>query len=190
MSTNVVLIGLDGATFDVIKPLCDEGRLPNISTLMREGTSGDLRSTIPPVTAPAFSSLLTGCNPGQHGVYDFYGRKSDSYNPEPQNGASIKAEALPAIFSRQGRTTGTVNVPMTYPPRPLNGYTVTGMMTPPGAAYTYPPELQMTLDEAGYRIELCQARHQRLQREQEADLCIECRQHGYKQNQQQRHDAP
>lgn len=150
----MILIGLDGATFDVVRPLCERGRLPTFSRLIQNGASGDLQSTIPPITPPAFASLLTGCNPGKHGVFDFYTRQVGNYNPQPANGSTICNEALQENLSRHGRAVGMVNVPMTYPPRPVNGFMVTGMMTPPGAPYTYPQELQATLDEMEYRIEL------------------------------------
>lgn len=62
MQTNrkVVVIGLDGATFDLIKPWVDEGRLPNIGNLMKNGVSGYLRSVIPVLSAPAWVSFRTG----------------------------------------------------------------------------------------------------------------------------------
>lgn len=154
MGRKVLLVGLDGATFDVITPLCQEGVLPTLSRLMSEGAWGELRSTIPPTTAPAFASLLTGCNPGKHGVFDFYSRQSDGYNPLPANGSTIKAETIPQILSRHQRRVGTINVPMSYPPTPTNGFVVTGMMTPPGAKFTYPPDLQAELEAMDYRIEL------------------------------------
>ena len=160
MGSKVLLIGLDGGTFDVIRPLCRQGRLPAFQRLMDEGTFGDLESTIPPITPPAFASLLTGCNPGKHSVFDFYARQEGGYNPTPVNGTTIKTETLPRIVSRHGRRVGSVNVPMSYPPVPLNGFMVTDFLTPPGAAYTYPEELQARLDAMGYRIELDQWYHQ------------------------------
>ena len=156
MSGRILLIGLDGGTLDVIRPLRQQGRLPTFDRLMREGAWGELESTLPSITPPAFASLLTGCNPGKHGVFDFYSRQPGGYNPVPANGTTIKTETLPQILSRHQRAVGSVNVPMSYPPRPLNGFMVTDMMTPPGAAYTYPAELQTELDAMGYRIELDQ----------------------------------
>ena len=70
----MLVIGLDGATFDVIRPLVHNGKLPTIERLMKNGVYGDLISTIPPVTSPAWPSFMTGKNPGKHGVFDFVGR--------------------------------------------------------------------------------------------------------------------
>jgi len=68
----VFVIGLEGATFDVIKPLAHAGRLPTFERLMAEGVCGELKSTVPPNSAPAWVSFITGKNPGKHGVYHFF----------------------------------------------------------------------------------------------------------------------
>jgi len=68
----VLIIGLDGATFDVISPMLKDGKLPTIGKIMKEGTWGELESTIPPQSAPAWTFFMTGKNPGKHGVYDWF----------------------------------------------------------------------------------------------------------------------
>lgn len=70
--TRLLVIGLDGATFRVIKPLCNEGELPNLSKLLASGTHGILESTFPPVTGPAWAALATGKNPGKTGIFDSF----------------------------------------------------------------------------------------------------------------------
>jgi len=67
----IIIIGLDGATFDLINPLLEQGLLPNLERLINGGVSEELQFTIPPVTAPAWISFLTGKNPGSHGAYNF-----------------------------------------------------------------------------------------------------------------------
>ncbi|MDP6458218.1 MAG: alkaline phosphatase family protein, partial [Candidatus Bathyarchaeota archaeon] len=66
----VLVLGLDGGTFDIIRPLTEDGRLPNLARLMEEGTWGNLDSTLPPVTIPAWVSMMTGMNPGRLGFFD------------------------------------------------------------------------------------------------------------------------
>ncbi len=152
----LLLIALDGATFDVIRPLAATGRLPTFARLMREGAFGDLASTYPAITPPAFASMLTGCNPGKHGVFDFFSRVPDTYDFVPSSGGRMKAEPLHRIITRHGLSAGMMNMPMTFPPASIDdGFVVAGLETPPGAAYTQPPELQDELQRAvGYRIEL------------------------------------
>jgi predicted AlkP superfamily phosphohydrolase/phosphomutase len=82
MATNnrpqVVVLGVDGATFEVIQPLREMGVLPNLDRLMTEGAVGHLSSTMPPVTGPAWFALATGKSPGKTGVFDFRNRGSSN----------------------------------------------------------------------------------------------------------------
>ncbi|MFN2293412.1 MAG: alkaline phosphatase family protein [Candidatus Promineifilaceae bacterium] len=149
-SPKVLVIGLDGATFDLLQPLVDMGYLPNLGKLMDQGYWGRLDSTIPPFTAAAWSTLATGQNPGQHGVLSF--RKRDSFNYDTLGSGFVDARQLGTtiweVMSDEGKKVGVVNVPLTYPARPVNGFMVTGMLTPPQAAeYTYPPEFAQKLGE-------------------------------------------
>jgi predicted AlkP superfamily phosphohydrolase/phosphomutase len=156
VAPKVILIALDGATFDVIRPMMAAGRLPAFSRLAAEGASGNLQSTYPVITPPAFASMLTGCNPGKHGVYDFFSRVPNSYEFAPSSAATMRVEPLHRIATRHGLRAGSMNMPMTFPPASLDGgFVVAGLETPPGAAYTAPRELQQELEsELGYRIEL------------------------------------
>ena len=66
-----LILGLDGGTFKVIDPLIQQSKLPTLSYLIKKGCYGILKSTIHPITAPAWTSFMTGVNPGKHGIYDF-----------------------------------------------------------------------------------------------------------------------
>jgi len=145
----VLVIGLDGATFDIIKPLVAHGKLPTIGRLMKNGVYADLISTIPPVTSPAWPSFMTGKNPGKHGVFDFVGR-GKGYTKTIKNARDIKAETLWRMLSDAGKTCIVVNVPVTYPPEKIRGCIVSGMLTPPGACYAYPPEVYEELKKMEY----------------------------------------
>ena len=145
----VLVIGLDGGTFDIIKPLVAQGKLPTIGKLMKGGVYGDLISTIPPVTSPAWPSFMTGKNPGKHGVFDFVGR-GKGYSKVIKNARDIKAKTLWRFLSEAGKTCIVVNVPVTYPPEKIKGCIVTGMLTPPGACYAYPVDVYKELKKMGY----------------------------------------
>jgi predicted AlkP superfamily phosphohydrolase/phosphomutase len=140
-ATRVLIIGLDAATFDLIEPWAAAGDLPHLARLMREGTCGRLASTLQPATAPAWVSFMTGMNQGQHGLYDFVRRRAGSYSLEVTNGSHVAAPLMFETLSRLGRRVITVNIPYTYPPRPVNGIMVGGPFAP---AFTrevvYPPE--------------------------------------------------
>lgn len=140
--SKVMVLGVDGGTFDLIGPWVDAGLLPTFARLMEEGAWGTLRTTVPPVTPTAWSSFLTGTNPGKHGLYDFVGRRKGSYQTWLSN-ASYRSEAsLWNLLSEAGRRVTVFNVPLTYPIEPVNGLFVSGLLTPAGATdATWPPEL-------------------------------------------------
>ena len=151
----VLVIGIDGATFDLLTPWMEEGFLPNLAALMGSGSHGPLRSTIPPITASAWTSFQTGKNPGKHGLFDFTQYRPGSYETSYVNASSVLAEPLWQVLSRQGKRVVVINVPVTYPPRPVNGYLISGMLTPSmDVEFTYPPDLyqQMVREIGDYQI--------------------------------------
>lgn len=139
----VLLIGLDGATFDLIHPFIARGYLPHLHALMERGSWGELSSTIPPVTASAWTSFMTGKNPGKHGLFDFMQRRPHTYDLAPVSSFDRDGKAVWEIAGEYGKRAIVMGVPVTYPPTPLNGLMITGMLTPRGARdYTYPSALK------------------------------------------------
>ena len=98
----VLVLGLDGATFDVIHPLVAAGRLPNLAHIMSEGTSAELASTVPPVTFPAWSTFLTGLAPGRHGIFDFTQKVEGQYRLRFVNSTDRFGESLFGRASQAG----------------------------------------------------------------------------------------
>jgi predicted AlkP superfamily phosphohydrolase/phosphomutase len=144
LSCKVMVLGLDGATWDLLEPLMAAGYLPNLAALRDRAAWGRLRSTTPPFSATAWTTFATGVNPGGHGIFDYWtgGREART----PISSLSVGAATLWRRLSEAGRRVAVVNVPVTYPPQPVNGVLVSGMMTPgEDAAYTYPPELKEQL---------------------------------------------
>jgi predicted AlkP superfamily phosphohydrolase/phosphomutase len=141
-----VIIGLDGATFDIIGPLSAAGRLPVLSALMREGASAPLRSTILPNSFPGWASCTTGTSEGMHGVFSPFIKNQSSYTVRAMSGRDIMTRHVWDIVTEQGGRSIVINVPTTYPPEPLNGMMVTGMLTPgPASEFTYPASLKKDL---------------------------------------------
>jgi len=139
----LLLIGLDGATFDLLGPWMEAGHLPNLKKIVEGGVSGELASTVPPTTPPAWSSCVTGKNPGKHGIFDFRESPLLDFRRSLVSGASVKAVKLWQIINRTGGKVGVMNVPITYPPEPVDGFMISGMMTPgPDADYTFPADLK------------------------------------------------
>jgi predicted AlkP superfamily phosphohydrolase/phosphomutase len=148
-NSRVVVIGLDGATWDIARPLMAAGRMPTLARLVAAGTAGPLASTVPPISAAAWVSFLTGQNPGRHGVYQF--RKFDlrqygGYRDDFATSRDYAGRSFLELVGQRGRTVGSVGVPMTYPPFPVNGFLVSGFPRPFGPkAQVYPPALAAEL---------------------------------------------
>ncbi|MFZ5907797.1 MAG: alkaline phosphatase family protein [Nitrospirota bacterium] len=155
-TNRLLIIGIDGGTFAIIKPMVERGELPNIGSLMKKGVSEDLRSTIPPITAPAWLSFMTGKNPGKHGIFHFTGKTHATYRGKIQSASDLKTKTIWTILSKYGKHMTLVNVPLTYPPSRINGIMISGIGTPPESRnFTYPHGIyQELLQEVGdYRID-------------------------------------
>lgn len=153
----VLVLGLDGATFDLMLPWIDEGRLPALAGLVRGGAWSRLESTVPPITPCAWSSFMTGQSPGKHGLFDFVEPLPNGAGFRFTNAASRRGETLWSYLSRHDRKVGVINVPMTYPPEQVNGYLLSGLDTPSErSAYAHPEELRQELHAQGldYRIDV------------------------------------
>lgn len=140
----VCVIGLDCAPPELVFEKFD---LPNIQTLM-DGAWGELTSTIPAITCPAWMSMVTGKNPGKLGFYGFRNRKEFSYTEKwIANSLSVKEDTVWDIASKKDKTTGLIGIPQTYPPKPVNGFMVTSFLTPDtDHQYTYPEAMKSDIE--------------------------------------------
>jgi predicted AlkP superfamily phosphohydrolase/phosphomutase len=145
--SRLLVVGLDGATFDLIRPWAAAGVLPTFRHILAAGAHAPLRSTIPPVTPLAWSSFVTGTNPGQHGIYGFVARRPGTYDWYATNAAMRQGISLWNWASRYGRQVGVFNMPMTFPPELIpGGYMVSGMGVPDvDVPFAFPEELQRDL---------------------------------------------
>lgn len=143
----------------MIRPWTAEGKLPNLARLLQSGSHGELRSTFPPMTFPAWTTFMTGKNPGNHGIFDFTERKPGSYEIEFVNARRRQSKTIWKILSEAGKRVGVVAVPVTYPPEEVNGVMICGFDAPGVASKAdptsmYPPQLYQELQKAvgGYII--------------------------------------
>jgi predicted AlkP superfamily phosphohydrolase/phosphomutase len=149
MRRRIFVIGLDGVGFPLIEPWIAAGKLPHLAQAVESGTHGTLESTIPPLTGPAWSSFQTGVNPGKHGVSSWTKRRRGRYAIRVVNGDDISYPTVWELASESGRKVVTIGLPLTYPPRPVNGVIIPGMLTPKSdPSPTYPPEAYAQLRRA------------------------------------------
>jgi len=142
MDNKLLVIGLDGGTFDLLLPWMKEGILPNLKKIAKEGVSGRLKSVLPPITASAWTSFYTGKNPGKHGVFEFLIKKDGSYEEIPANSTFCKSTTLWELLGKEGKRIAVLNVPMTYPPQKVNGVMICGFLSSRrNRDFIYPPSL-------------------------------------------------
>src|SRR5712692_1312785 len=142
----VIIIGLDAATWTLIRPWMAEGGMPNLAKLMKAGVSGTLQSVLPPITPPAWTSFMTGKNPGKHGIFHFVETEPDSYTMNYANGGSRRSPTVWKLLNAAGFSVGTMNIPFTYPPESLDGFQISGLDTPSAnSPYVHPPSLKREL---------------------------------------------
>jgi predicted AlkP superfamily phosphohydrolase/phosphomutase len=144
--SKLLVIGWDGVTFDVIRPMIARSEMPHLARLMAGGAHGPLRSTVPPSSAVAWPTFMTGRDPEGHGLFGFYQTGDGSYQPRLASNRDVHVPCLWDWLGNAGYRVGVVNVPITYPPRPVHGFLVSGMLTPgPEEVFTYPPDLTAQL---------------------------------------------
>jgi predicted AlkP superfamily phosphohydrolase/phosphomutase len=153
----VLVIGWDSAPPDLVFDKFID-KMPNIKRLIDNGIYGELKSTIPAITCPAWMSMLTSKNPGKLGFYGFRNRKDYSYDGMTMaNSTSVKEDIVWDILSKIGKKSIIIGVPQTYPPKSINGYMITCFLTPDTKShYTYPPELKAEVERVsnGYMLDV------------------------------------
>jgi predicted AlkP superfamily phosphohydrolase/phosphomutase len=128
MSSKTLLIGLDGATFSILDSLMDEGVMPRLKELIASGVRAELTSVIPALTPPAWTSLMTGRSPGNHGIFDFlrFELRTGDRQLRVLDSGDVACETVWSMLSRQGLKTTVLNFPMTFPARDISGNLVPG----------------------------------------------------------------
>lgn len=139
-NSKLLIIGLDGGTYDLVAPWAREGSLPQIARLMNEGCWGPLRTVIPPSTAVAWNSFASGKGPGRHGLFEFMRRQPGSYKLEPVNSDEVESARLWDLMAFYDRHSIILNLPITYPVRPIKGCMVAGLPVPAKGAFRCYPE--------------------------------------------------
>lgn len=146
----VLVIGLDGADWDVIQPLIEEGKMPHLEQLMADGKHGNLTTTLPIESPVAWTSMTTGTTPGKHGIYGFIEREDGKFVPTTAD--DVRVDRVWDHVGKEGEVV-VMNVPQTFPPKEVNGYLVGGYLSIKDAGYTYPASLQEEIEADGYSIE-------------------------------------
>ena len=153
--TRVFIIGLDGGSWDVIKPLMHEGLLPNFRKLVDNGAWGILHSTFPPSTCPAWFTFSTGMKPSRIGIYHFQGMHEGSNRLRYSHYGNLEHTEFWDVLMREGMSCGIINHPMFYHRKRHHGYVIPGSIVPETENTTFPGELMEELHAAvgGYELD-------------------------------------
>jgi predicted AlkP superfamily phosphohydrolase/phosphomutase len=141
MANRVLLVGWDGADWDILDPLLEGGELPALAALVARGRRGVSRSCLPSHSWAAWPTFLTGRDPGWHGVFDILEYRPGASRRLPVSSRSILAPMWPQRLSEAGKTILLLNVPLTYPPPELRGVVIAGGVVPPRTTYSYPSDV-------------------------------------------------
>ena len=147
-SPEVVVVGFDGASWSFLETLIKDGELPVIGGLLEDGLWGDLESTLPPITFPAWHSLFTGLNPGRIGVFEFAQVDRSARRIRINTPRMLRGEAVWKIAGRRGLRSVVVNVP-TARVEEVNGVIVGGPFSA-ASRLVYPPSYRLVLRLVGY----------------------------------------
>ena len=146
--TKTLVLGLDGADFDILNPMFEAGRMPTLQGIAEDGVSGPLTSTVPPSTCPGWQSFYTGRSPGNIGIYGFKNFPRDSYEPELPDSSDLAEPTFWELLGDEGLQTGMIGGPFTYPPQPIEGFMISGPWTPSTSeTFTYPAKLGETVQD-------------------------------------------
>ena len=147
-----VIIGLDGVPHRLITRYASDGTMPNLGKILKMGTLRKMASSVPEVSCVAWSTIITGTNPGVHGIYGFMSLKPGSYQFLFPNFNDLKAR--PFWEEMPGKRVAIINIPGTYPAREMNGAMISGFVALDLARATYPKSLVPDLQRLGYRIDV------------------------------------
>jgi predicted AlkP superfamily phosphohydrolase/phosphomutase len=149
----VVVLGLDGVPFTYAQDLIAAGELPNFAAIVREGASVQMDTTIPNVSSVAWATFMTGQNPGRHKIFGFVDREPGSRKLYIPNSRTMASTTLWETLSAAGKRVFAMNVPVTYPPRPVNGIVVGCFLSPSVEKAAPTPEIASALKRLNYCVD-------------------------------------
>jgi predicted AlkP superfamily phosphohydrolase/phosphomutase len=150
----VAVIGLDGVGLPLVQDLVARGIMPNLGRLVAGGTLAPMRSSIPTISSVSWTNFMTGKNPGKHGIYGFTDMKPGTLTLFFPNFGSVRGDTLWDVAGRAGKRVIVLNIPGTYPARPVKGSLVSGFVAVNLERAVYPPALLPRLRAAGYKIDV------------------------------------
>lgn len=153
MKKRLFILALDGTPYTLLRELMDTGVMPNLKKIEQSSEFKQMDSVQPPVSSSAWASFMTGMTPDQHGILGFVDRDPSTNEWYLPNADHLKGETIWQALSQKGKRIFVMNVPVTYPPKKINGISICGFLGSDITKGTWPPELGTLLKARGYRID-------------------------------------
>jgi len=150
----VFVLGLDGTPYSLVTRMIREGRLPNFARIVKGGSLLRINSVVPTVSPVAWACFMTGKNPGKHNIFGFVDRTLEPFQTRIISADMLRGDTLWDLLNCDGKRTIVINVPVTYPPREIQGILVSGFLCPSVEKSTYPPQFADVLKKMGYIIDV------------------------------------
>jgi predicted AlkP superfamily phosphohydrolase/phosphomutase len=150
----VFVLGLDGMPHSLLTRMVKEGRLPNFARILKGGSLARMNSAVPTISAVAWACFMSGKNPGRHNIFGFVDRRLDPFELHVISADMLRGDTLWDLLNCEGKRTIVMNVPVTFPPREIDGILVSGFLSPSLDKATYPPEFAGVLKKTGYVVDV------------------------------------
>lgn len=152
--SRVFVLGLDGVSHSMVSGSLGRSLVPNLTELVNGGTLLPMRSVLPTMSSVAWATYFTGVNPAKHGIFGFIDRHPNPFQAVMPTARDLKSLTLWEHLSRYHREIGVMGVPLTFPPKQVNGFMVGCFFSPDLASATFPVELAPRLMEMDYRLDV------------------------------------
>ena len=152
--SRVFILGLDGTPFGLMQDLFDKGILKNLSAIAGQGGFLKMATSIPEVSSVAWTTFMTGVNPGRHGIFGFTDLKPGTYKSFFPNATKVQSPCLWHLLGKEGKRSIIVNMPSTYPAQELKGTLIAGFVAIDLERATYPKTLVPWLKEIDYQLDV------------------------------------
>lgn len=151
MKQRTIILGIDGIPFNFMEKCAKKNIMPNFAELKKQGIFKHMMSSIPEISSASWSSIITGKNPGEHGIYGFMEIIPGTYSLSFPNFNNLKS---PPFWSKQNKKYVIINVPTTYPVKKLNGFIVSGFVSLDLEKSVYPISYYEKLKKMNYQIDI------------------------------------
>lgn len=153
-SKRIFVLGIDGTPFTFIEKLMNEGKFPNFKRLTEKGSFRRMNSVVPCISSVAWTSFLTGTNLAKHNIQGFVDRTLNPFSVFIPTAKNISVPTVSEMLGSAGKRVVSINVPVSYPPKEVNGVQISCFLATDLAKAVYPQEYYSVLKNMGYRIDV------------------------------------